>query len=73
MFTRLLAGAVSIAAMTLPRAEPLRMRSRPDAADFRRAPRIRTGKTYPHSSGRQRARYARQLAAGRLAIVRVPQ
>lgn len=24
------------------------------------------GKTYPHSSARQRARYARQLAAGQL-------
>jgi hypothetical protein len=28
--------------------------------------RIRTGKTYPHSSERQRARYARQIAAGQI-------
>lgn len=28
--------------------------------------RIRTGKTYPHSSKRQRARYARQIAAGQI-------
>jgi hypothetical protein len=28
--------------------------------------RIRAGKTYPHSSKRQRARYARQIAAGQL-------
>lgn len=28
--------------------------------------RYRTGKTYPHSSARQQARYARQIAAGKL-------
>lgn len=28
--------------------------------------RIRTGRSYPHSSTRQRARYARQIAAGQL-------
>lgn len=28
------------------------------------------GKAYPHSSDRQRARYARQLAAGQLNIAR---
>lgn len=33
-------------------------RKRPHAA--------KTGKTYPHSSTRQRARYARQIAAGQL-------
>jgi len=32
----------------------------------RRAVKIRTGKTYPHSSTRQRARYARQIAAGQI-------
>ncbi len=31
----------------------------------------RTGKTYPHSSERQRARYARQIAAGQLNIERL--
>jgi len=30
-----------------------------------------TGKTYPHSSTRQRARYARQIAAGQLRIATV--
>ncbi|WP_085044354.1 hypothetical protein [Ensifer aridi] len=30
--------------------------------------RRRTGKLYPHSSERQRARYARQIAAGQLRI-----
>jgi len=33
--------------------------------------RYRAGKSYPHSSTRQRARYARQLAAGQLNIERV--
>jgi hypothetical protein len=28
--------------------------------------RLRSGRTYPHSSTRQRARYARQIAAGQL-------
>jgi hypothetical protein len=28
----------------------------------------RTGNTYPHSSARQRARYARQIAAGQMNI-----
>lgn len=38
------------------------------------ARRRRTGAAYPHSSARQRARYARQLAAGQLAmdVVAVP-
>lgn len=31
-----------------------------------RSKRIRMGKAYPHSSTRQRARYARQIAAGQL-------
>lgn len=33
--------------------------------------RIRTGAAYPHSSRRQRARYARQLAAGQIRMERV--
>lgn len=33
--------------------------------------RVRTGRAYPHSSTRQRARYARQIAAGQLNIARV--
>lgn len=37
--------------------------------DQRHAPkRRRTGRRYPHSSHRQQARYARQIAAGRLAM-----
>lgn len=32
----------------------------------KRTYRITTGKTYPHSSSRQRARYARQVAAGQI-------
>lgn len=34
---------------------------------------LTTGKTYPHSSTRQRARYARQIAAGQLRIETVTQ
>ncbi len=30
--------------------------------------RYRTGSTYPHSSERQRARYARQIAAGQIKL-----
>ncbi|EHK77724.1 hypothetical protein SM0020_12390 [Sinorhizobium meliloti CCNWSX0020] len=33
--------------------------------------RIKTGATYPHSSARQRARYARQIAAGQIKLERV--
>lgn len=35
-------------------------------ADFRRPKTRRTGRKYPHSSKRQNARIARQLAAGQL-------
>ena len=31
--------------------------------------RNKTGKTYPHSSDRQQARYARQIAAGQIKFV----
>ena len=34
--------------------------------DTARPKRRKTGKTYPHSSTRQRARYARQIAAGQI-------
>lgn len=33
--------------------------------------RIKTGAPYPHSSARQRARYARQIAAGQIKLERV--
>lgn len=33
--------------------------------------RNKTGETYPHSSARQRARYARQIAAGQLSMAGV--
>lgn len=33
---------------------------------FSKTKRRRTGKQYPHSSARQQARYARQLAAGQI-------
>jgi len=32
--------------------------------------RPRTSKTYPHSSARQQARYARQLAAGQITFIK---
>lgn len=34
----------------------------------KRSFRMRTGKRHPHSSTRQRARYARQIAAGQLCM-----
>ena len=34
--------------------------------DTNRPKRRKTGHTYPHSSDRQRARYARQIAAGQI-------
>lgn len=36
--------------------------------DIYRPKRRKTGATYPHSSKRQRARYARQIAAGQLSM-----
>jgi hypothetical protein len=38
----------------------------PTVADFTAPKRHRTGEKYPHSSTRQQARYARQIAAGQL-------
>lgn len=38
----------------------------PMSPDFKRPKRRRTGKQYQHSSARQQARYARQLAAGQI-------
>lgn len=40
-----------------------------EVADFSRQKRRRTGKEYPHSSARQSARYARQLAAGQISFI----
>lgn len=37
-----------------------------EPADFAKPRRRKTGKTYPHSSTRQRARYARQTDAGQI-------
>ena len=34
--------------------------------DFNKPKRRKTGRDYPHSNTRQRARYARQIAAGKL-------
>lgn len=48
---------------------PLILAKRRRAQRGGKAPfRYRTGITYPHSSDRQRARYARQIAAGQLNI-----
>lgn len=38
-------------------------------ADFRQSKRRRTGVKYPHSSTRQHARYARQVAAGQIKFI----
>ena len=38
----------------------------PMSPDFKRPKRRVTGKKYPHSSARQQARYARQIAAGQI-------
>jgi hypothetical protein len=38
----------------------------------RKANVIKTGKVYPHSSTRQRAHYARQIAAGQLKMAGTP-
>lgn len=38
----------------------------PMSSDFKRPKRRVTGKKYPHSSARQQARYARQIAAGQI-------
>ncbi|WP_421778894.1 hypothetical protein [Hoeflea sp.] len=61
-------GSVAVAA---PAFHPIKVE--PDMRGSRGKPskRIRTGGRYPHSSTRQRARYARQLAAGQLNIARV--
>jgi hypothetical protein len=38
--------------------------------DTYRPKRRKTGRTYPHSSDRQRARYARQIAAGQITFLK---
>jgi hypothetical protein len=37
--------------------------------DFNRPKTRKTGKTYPHCSARQQARYTRQLAAGQISFI----
>jgi len=39
------------------------------AADFDKPKRRATGERYPHSSARQQARYARQIAAGQITFI----
>lgn len=40
-----------------------------EVADFSQPKRRRTGKKYPHSSARQKARYARHIAAGQISFI----
>ena len=58
-----MAGALGISAASMPVFPDIRpMRT----MDFTQPKRRKTGRTYPHSSDRQRARYARQIAAGQI-------
>ncbi len=51
--------------LTAPMMPPLRHGR---SAQSKPTKRRRTGRTYPHSSGRQQARYARQIARGQLSM-----
>lgn len=58
----LMMGSGSLAASPMPDIKIL-----PTAQPFTKGTkRMKTGKTYPHSSKRQCARYARQIAAGQI-------
>jgi hypothetical protein len=57
-------GALISAAMS--DAQMLQFIRAGNVSDFSRPKRRRTGKDYPFSSTRQNARYARQIAAGKL-------
>lgn len=59
-------GSIAAAALASEYADALRLISFNSTADFTKPKRRRTGKAYPHSSTRQRARYARQIAAGQI-------
>lgn len=59
-------GSLAAAALASEYADALRLINFNTPADFTKPKRRRTGVTYPHSSTRQRARYARQIAAGQI-------
>lgn len=61
-----LASMFVITAMSAAAMAPIKVIEDVDAFDTRRPKRRKTGETYPHSSDRQRARYARQIAAGQI-------
>lgn len=58
--------SAALMAMAAAQLDALRLISFAPTADFSAPKRRRTGKNYPHSSTRQQARYARQLAAGQI-------
>jgi hypothetical protein len=60
-------GAAAIIASVMDNLNALRfIEAMPQPIDTRRPKTRKTGKRYPHSSARQQARYARQIAAGQL-------
>jgi hypothetical protein len=59
----------SLITVAIQQAEIMRMFRHSEPLDTKRPKRRRTGKTYPHSSARQEARYARQLAAGQISFI----
>ena len=61
-----MAGAILAAALI---GAPAEVREQFGVAQPGEGKRRRTGKTYPHSSDRQKARYARQIAAGQIKFI----
>jgi hypothetical protein len=59
-----LASMFAITALSAIASAPINVIEDVDVFDTRRPKRRKTGETYPHSSDRQRARYARQIEAG---------
>lgn len=65
-----MSGSMAFSGVPIP-ALQLIPETKPRASRGKPPRRVRTGRKYPHSSSRQQARYARQLAAGQLKIKRV--